>query len=66
MQDLPDADQGPSSEAGVLRESNSNAPPAARGQGATQSLRPEDCGANGNDMLRKYWHLKNKKKSGLI
>lgn len=61
MQDLPDAAQGPSSETGGLRESDSNAAPAACGQGATQSLRPEDCRANGNNPLRKYWHLKHEK-----
>lgn len=49
MQDLPDADQGPSSEAGGLRESNGDAPPTACGRGAPQSLRPEDDRAKGND-----------------
>lgn len=58
MQDLPDADQRPSPEAGGLREPNRDAPPTGRGQGAAQGLRHEDCRANGNDDEREKLRFK--------
>ena len=58
MQDLPDKDQGPSPEAGGMRESNGDTPPPACGQGAAQGLHLEDRRADGNILKNRTCDIK--------
>lgn len=60
MQDVPEQAQGPSPEAGGLRESNSDTTSPAGGQRADQSLRSEDGRADGKltgDDPRRTEHM---------
>lgn len=54
VQDVPVEHQRPPSEAGGLREPDGDASSAARGPGAPESLRPEDCRADGSIVVTTY------------